>query len=96
MSVSIDTYSKAYLQINWRHLLQPGDTVIVVGECVNIVASRAKVQRITHTGLIVVKSRHYNPVTGYAITRRGWIEEYSDKRWGEMCAAAEDATGGLS
>lgn len=85
----------AYIE-GWRQVadvppcrtLQAGDTVIVMGEA-NCVARRATVSRITHTGKIVVDGRHYDPDSGNAVTRRGWLELYTARRWANICAAAQ-------
>lgn len=89
--VEFDYYASALLGASWLRSLRAGDLVIVMNPAPGVVAQVAPVQRVTKTGLIVVKGRHYEPETGEAVTRRGRLEQFSKQRWGEVCAAATDA-----
>lgn len=89
--VEFDFYASALLEASWLKSLRAGDLVILMEPAPGVLAQVAQVQRVTKTGLIVVKGRHYDPETGEAVTRRGYLEHFSRQRWGEVCAAATDA-----
>lgn len=86
---AFDTYERVIIEKSWRYLLRPGDRVIIISPGLDVLARRSRVERITHTGLIVVNGRHYEPDTGNAVTRRGFLEQYSEDRWAELYAAAD-------